>query len=587
MFRSRICLAAVSLCLNALAVSATAQQPRLHLSDVTKSAGIAFEHYSPISPQRHLHLFMGSGLAWVDFDRDGWPDLYLCQGREWPEKPRPDPRHSNRLFHNRGDGTFEDVTFDAGLKNLTYSMGTAVGDYDNDGFPDIYVSSFGGNRFYHNNGDGTFTQRAAQLGIDDDRYGTSCTWADIDGDGDLDLYVANYLRLGRDRYPLCRATFGDVSYPAGCHPRYQRPVYDALYRNDGNGSFTDVTAKSGLKSGPPRQGLGVVAADLDRDGDIDFYVANDTVENQLWINQGNGTFRDEALLSGVAVNRFGRREASMGIAVGDVTGDGRLDLFVTSYFNETNTLYRNDGEVFTDVTDEFGLGAPSKQRLAFGASLLDIDNDGHLDLFVANGHVQTHLQKIGRNEPFKELPQFFHNRDGRRFIDVSTSAGTYFQKPVVGRGSAVADFDRDGRPDLAVLHLNGPATLLRNTTPGAGHALQLELVGTRGNRDGIGAVVTVMLGKRRLVRLRLGSSSYLSCDDGRLLIGIGSARQADRIAVRWPGGQSEVWLRVPADRLHRLIEGTGSVKVSRFPVTRPIQIGHARSVGPSAAHRAR
>ena len=563
MSRSRIHLAAALLCLHALALAASAQQSQLQLSDVTKSAGIAFRHYSPLSPQRHLHLFMGSGVAWIDFDRDGWPDLYLGQGREWPEKQPADARHTNRLCRNRGDGTFDDVTLPAGLRNLRYSMGTAVGDYDNDGFPDLYVSSFGRNVFYRNNGDGTFTERAAELGIDDDHFGSSCTWADIEGDGDLDLFVVNYLQLSKDHYPLCKHTVQGVSYPAGCHPHYQKPVYDVLYRNDGNGSFSDVTARAGLKSGPARQGLGIGAADLNGDGNIDFFVANDTVYNQLWINQGGGVFVDEALLNGVAVNRFGRREASMGVAVGDVDGDGRFDLFATSYFNETNTLYRNDGPTFTDVTAEFGLRASSKQRLAFGTSLFDADNDGWLDLFVANGHVQTYLQKIGRNEPFKQLPQFFHNRDGRRFADVSMTVGAYFHKAVVGRASAVADFDRDGRPDLAVQHLGGPAALLRNTTSNAGHVLQLELVGTHGNRDGIGAVVTVTLGKRRLVRLRHGSSGYLSCDDGRLLIGIGSARRADRIDVRWPGGRKETWLRIPANRPHRLIEGTGSLKVSR------------------------
>ena len=241
-------------------------------------------------------------------------------------------------------------------------------------------------------------------------------------------------------------------------------------------------------------------------------------------------------------------------------GDGRFDMFVTNFFGETNTLYRNDGSTYTDVTSEFGLGAPSKSRLGFGASLFDVDNDGWLDLFVANGHIHTHGAEIGRNEPFAQLAQIFRNQGGRRFDDISTQAGSYFRRKLVGRGSAVADFDRDGRADFAVMHLNGPATLLRNETRNAGNVLQLELIGTRSNRDGMGAVIEVTIGERRLLRTRTGSSSYLSCDDGRLLIGIGAKQTADQIEVHWPGGRRESWNQIFADRVHRLVEGTGTAR---------------------------
>ena len=371
--------------------------------------------------------------------------------------------------------------------------------------------------------------------------------------------MANYLRLDKDNYPLCKHTELGKTYHSGCHPRYQKHEYDILYRNDGNGSFTDISEASGLQSGLARCGLGVVATDLDNDGDVDFYVANDTVHNQLWINDGAGVFTDEALLAGVAVNRIGLAEAGMGVAAGDVDGDGLPDLFVTNYFGESNTFYRNEGFGFTDVTSEYGLAAPSKLRLAFGASLFDVDNDGWLDLFVANGHVHTEQPAMGRNEPFAQLPQLFRNQSGRRFSDVSITSGDYFKRRLVGRASCVADFDRDGRLDLAVQHLNGSATLLRNKTASVGRVVQIELVGTRSSRDGNNAVVIVKAGGRQITRASIGSSSYLSSSESRLTIGIGENNVADSVEVRWPGGVKESWSSVPTANVRRLVEGTGSV----------------------------
>lgn len=529
---------------------------QIRFEDATKESGIHFRHYSPLGPKVYTHLVMGSGLAWLDYDCDGWPDLYLCQGREWPEKPNF-KEHSNQLYRNQHDGTFAEVTAAAGLMNFDYSMGTAVGDYNNDGFADLFVSSFGKNRLYENNGDGTFTEVAEMLGLDDDRYGASCTWADIDNDGNLDLFVVNYLKIDPKNYKLCTDTYGNTRYPIACHPSYINPEYDILYRNTGDGAFQNVTKQAGLKSFPARQGLGVVAADLDHDNDIDFYVANDTVPNQLWVNDGKGKLTENGLITGAALNRSGRSEAGMGIAVGDVDGDGRFDLFVTNFFEQTNTLYRNDDIFFTDVTAELGLAAPSKQRLAFGTNLFDADNDGWLDLFVGNGHIHTHLEKVGQNQPFEQLAQCFQNQSGKRFTEVSEKAGPYFNSKVVARGSAVADYNRDGLVDLAVTHLNGPAMLLKNQTKPHGNTLQLELVGTKSNRSGIGAVVTVMLNNQQLTRQRNGSTSYLSCDESRLTMGIGKHRQAKEVIVRWPGGNRERWDDLPADQLQQLVEGAG------------------------------
>ncbi|HET6424967.1 MAG TPA: CRTAC1 family protein [Planctomycetaceae bacterium] len=532
------------------------QETEFQFKDVAKATGLDFTHYSPLSPERHLHLFMGSGLAWCDFDVDGWPDLYFCQGAAWPPRTDRTPAHSNQLFRNV-HGRFENVTEHAGLSSFGYSMGAAVGDYDNDGFPDIYVSCYGPDRFFRNLGDGTWAEVTDQPVLNDPRFGASCTWADIDGDGDLDLYVTNYLKLDPANYPLCSHVENGKRYPGGCHPRHQKHEYDRLLSNRGDGTFIDITESAGLLAETPRAGLGVVAYDFDEDGDQDFYIANDTVNNQLWVNSGKETFTDDALVMGVAVNGHGFAGAAMGIAAGDVDGDGRLDLFVTNYFNETNTLYRNDPAAFIDVTAEYGLAAPSLQRLGFGTSLFDADNDGWLDLIVANGHVQSYPPELDRREPFAQLPQIFRNQRGARFQEVSSRAGAYFQQAIVGRSTALADYNRDGRMDVAIQHLNGPAALLQNDAANAGRSLTLRLVGVRSNREALGARVEVGVGTKKITRFVLGSCGYLSGDDRSLVIGLGDAERAETVTVRWPSGQSESWGPFANGERHTLIEGRG------------------------------
>lgn len=528
----------------------------IRFDDVTASTGIEFEHHSPLTEERHLHLVMGSGLAWLDFDADGWPDLYCGQGR--PFKDTSSPLRSDQLFRNNDGVQFYNVTDKAGLHDVDYTMGLAVGDFDNDGFSDVFVSHYGRNRLYQNNGDGTFTDVSAELPAGgDDRFGAGNSWVDLDGDGNLDLFATGYLRLPPDDYRLCYQTYEGRKFPLSCQPREVPAEADAVFVNAGDGSFHDGTTAFGVNERPAHQGLGIAVADFDGDRNTDVYVANDSVANQLWLNFGKGPLQEQGLASGTALNRSGRREAGMGVSVGDIDGDGSFDLFVTNYFGETNTLYRNEGGgLFTDVTNEFGLAAPSRARLAFGTSILDADGDGWLDLFVANGHVHDRLEEIDRNEPFAQLPQFFVNQRGRRMSDVSPSAGTYFSRNVVGRGSAVADFDRDTRPDLAILHLNGPISLLGNETD-CGNILTIDLIGTSCNRSAIGAVVEIEAGGRRMVHLQRGSASYLSCDEHRLLIGIGTATIADRVTVYWPGGGFEVWNTLRPGTTHVLIEGAG------------------------------
>jgi hypothetical protein len=532
--------------------------------DATKQSGIQFRHVSPLTPERHLHLVMGSGIGWLDFDRDGWPDLYLAQGAPFGKADREQfaarGESSDRLLRNLGQGQFDDVSDRSGLVDLDYSMGITVGDFDNDGFRDIYVSNYGVNRFHRNNGDGTFDELAASLNLDDAGFGSSCTWADLDADGSLDLFVCNYLLLDANDYKLCTFLYKGKPHGITCHPRYLPATRDIVFHNEGDGLFSDITQSSGLLQSPATQGLGVVAADLDADGDIDVYVANDSVPNDLWMNRGRGRFINEALLSGTALNREGRREAGMGVAVGDVDGDGRPDLLVTNYYGETNTLYRNEGDgFFLDITDEFGLAGPSRLQLGFGISLFDFDNDGWLDLFVANGHVHDRQKMLDRDEPFAQRPQLFRNQTGQRFNDVSRSGGPYFQRTVVGRSSAVADYDRDGRLDLAIGQLNSELVLLRNVSQQVGmKSLSIELVGVRCNRDAIGAVVEISFQKRRLTRFRTAATGYLSCDDACLTIGMGKATTLADVVVRWPGGKNETFRSLQPGQRHVLIEGNGA-----------------------------
>lgn len=519
--------------------------------------GIDFRHFSPQSEQRHLHLTMGSGVAWIDFDRDGASDLYFSQGAEWTGVLVPASGPTDRLFR-QVQGTFRDVTGPSCVVDRAYGMGLAVGDMNLDGFPDLYVSNFGPNQCYVNNGDGTFTQCAGESGLDNAGYAASCTWFDADADGDLDLFVVNYVDVAPTRYKTCiEESSQGVKLSIGCPPRDYDGVFARFFRNLGNGRFEDQSRQSGIQEVVPAQGLGVVAADLDDDGDQDIYVANDSVPNHQWMNEGQGKFIESALIAGTALNRFGRREAGMGVDVGDADGDGLPDLFVTNFQEETNTLYRNEGAgLFTDITDTVGLGAPSRAKLGFGTNFLDADNDGDLDLFIANGHIHDRLKELGRNTPYEQPAQLMLN-EGKRFRDASDTSGDYFSRPELGRGSALCDFDRDGRIDMVINNLDRPAALLHNHSTTLGQAMLLRLVGTTGNRDGIGAKLQVDVEGKMLTRLRKGSSSYLSCDDEVIHVGIGNAAKAD-VVVYWPSGLRESWPALPVGNVQYLVEGRGA-----------------------------
>jgi hypothetical protein len=528
-----------------------------HFEDVSESTGLSFRHHSPFSEGRHLHLAMGSGVAWLDIDHDGWPDLCFAQGSAWPEPTAEIAAKSSldRIFRNQR-GKFTDVTSETGILNARYSMGLAAGDLDNDGFVDLMISCFGSHLLYQNNGDGTFEDVSSQLNSVPSILSASCTWIDGDRDGLLDLYVTNYVQIDLDNYAVCTQSHRDRAVAIPCPPRKYPWPADTLYWNMGDGRFLDVSQSAGLHDCEKSAGLGVVAGDFNSDQIVDLYVANDTTANFLLINDGQGRFQENAVASGVAFNRLGEGEAGMGVSSGDVDGDGRLDLFVGNYYGESNTLYRSEARgIFLDVTAEYGLAAPSRTRLTFGTLLADFNNDTWLDGFVANGHLSDRLNELGLKIPFRQRSQLFVNSRGARFRDASASAGAWFQKEIVGRGCATGDFDLDGLSDIVVQDLNSPTALLQNSGNSKNQSISLLLKGRSGNRDGLGARVEVVLPDKTIVRSRDGSSSYLSCNDATLVIGLGEISQAVSVRIQWPSGVLQTVTGVSPGMRMIIVEG--------------------------------
>ncbi|MBX6316097.1 MAG: CRTAC1 family protein, partial [Isosphaeraceae bacterium] len=492
---------------------------------------------------------MGGGIGLLDYDGDGWLDVYAVQGgRLVPEVSSPTAA-GDRLFRNRGDGTFEDVTTAAGLigADHRFGHGVAVGDYDNDGDPDLFLTRLDAYRLYRNRGDGTFEDVTTAAGLGGPRdWPTSAAFADFDHDGDLDLYVCHYAVWDVHHPRLCQRPDGTPSY---CPPRAVEPTQDRLFRNDG-GRFVDVTAGSAI-AGEAGRGLGVVAADLDGDGRIDFFVANDSSANYLFLNHGGGRFEEVGHEAGVACGAEGGYQAGMGVACGDLDGDGRLDLAVTNFFGESTTLYHNLGRgLFVDRTAASGLAAATRHLLGFGTAFLDANNDGQLDLLTVNGHVID-----GRPDfPYQMPAQLLAGVGRGRLADVSEQAGAAFRTPRLGRGLAVGDLDNDGRLDAVAIDQNRPLVYLHNCSRG-GHWIRFQLEGTASNRDGVGAMVTVQAGGRRLVAARFGGGSYQSASDPRLHFGLGGADRVDQIEVAWPSGRLDRFSNLAVDQDYRLREG--------------------------------
>ena len=517
-------------------------QPDRHVPfvDVTAAAKIGFVHQSGASADKYMMETFGSGVAWIDYDNDGFPDLFFVNGA---------PGAANALYHNEKDGTFADVTGRAGVAaadSRSYKTGVAVGDYDNDGYLDLYVTAFGPNILFRNKGNGTFEDVTARAGVagPPNEWSTSTGFFDFDRDGDLDLYVANYVDFRLDDNPYCGLR--KPGYRMYCNPTMFDGTADRLFRNNGDGTFTDVSASAGIAN-PAGKGLGVTFCDFDRDGYTDVYVANDLVRNFLYRNNGDGTFKDVAYGAGVGFDSNGKPQAGMGVDCGDVDGDGWPDLFVTNFSEELNTLYENRGHgVFEDVTGSAGLGS-GFTPLGFGTKLFDFDNDGDLDIYVTNGHVIDNVQLYQSTFTYAQKDLLYENLGGR-FRDVSAQSGSALQIERVGRGLAVADFDNDGNLDVAISNVGQAPILLKNQGAG-GNWITLKATGTKSNRFGLGARVTVETADGTQVREINGVSSYESANDVRLHVGLGTTRRVRRIEVLWPSGAKQVLTDVPANQV--------------------------------------
>ncbi|HYX42903.1 MAG TPA: CRTAC1 family protein, partial [Pyrinomonadaceae bacterium] len=500
------------------AASAAQTNAPVEFVDVTKAAGLKWGFTTLAPGNRYIIETMGGGGGFVDYNNDGLLDIYLVC---YTQTPQADSSMKLRdaLYRNNGDGTFTDVTERAGIANSMWGMGLAVGDYDNDGWPDLYVTGYGASKLYRNNHDGTFTDVTEKAGVNNKQWGASAAFFDYDNDGYLDLYVANYLKFDPDGRVPCEF-FAGRPY---CHIAQFKGSPPVLYHNNGDGTFMDVSARAGIgkESG---KGLGVVALDYNNDGRMDIYQANDNDPNFLLRNNGDGTFTEVALEADAALDPDGNVRGGMGVDADDLDGDGRLDIFVTNFSGQTNALYRNAGDgTFTEETYPLGLGRISISLSGFGTKFFDYDNDGTDDLFVLNGHPFEPINKVFSDVTYAE-PPFLFTRAGKTFRDVAAEHGAALKKFYLGRGLAVGDYDNDGDPDLLLLNAGAPPVLLRNDGGNRNHWLGVRLIGTKSNRDGVGARVTITVNGARKSKYILGGTSYLSASDLRLLFGLGASQ---------------------------------------------------------------
>jgi hypothetical protein len=545
--------------------------------DITAQAGIHFKHNSGAFGKKYLPETMGSGVCFIDYDNDGWQDIFFVNSRDWPEH-KTGAKSYPALYHNNHDGTFTDVTREAGLAIESYGLGCAVGDYDNDGFDDLYLTTVGSNHLFHNLGNGKFADVTGKAGVASPGFSASAVWFDYDNDGKLDLFVTHYIDWSIEKDQYCTLDNKNKSY---CTPQTYKGESSRLYHNKGNGVFEDVTKQAGLLD-PKGKALGVALLDYDADGWIDLLVSNDTEPNKLYRNNHDGTFAEVGVDVGIAFSESGRVRAGMGVDAGDIDDSGLPSLLVGNFTNESTSLYRNDGSgLFADESLRSGIAQMTTQSLTFGCFFMDYDLDGLLDIVAANGHVSDDIAVVQPTLRYAQPAGIYRNVGNRKFEDLSGNLGRALQKPVVGRGLAYADFDNDGDLDLVITANNGPARLLRNDNANQNDVLRLKLIGSKSNRDAIGAKVTLTSASgAALTRMVKGGSSYLSQSELPLTFGLGKPGKAKnlRLEIVWPSDRKDSLTNVQPNQFLTIQEGKGIVAatainfaVPRSPTSTPPQ----------------
>ena len=527
---------------------------QIQFQDITAQAGLKFKHNNAAYGKKYLPETMGPGCAFIDYDADGFQDILLVNGEDWPSHQRS--TSTLKLYHNNHDGTFSDVTAQAGLAISLFGMGVAVGDYDNDGHDDIFVSALGQSHLFHNNGNGTFTDVTKAVGLwGPNEFSTSAAWVDYDRDGKLDLVVANYVQWSVEGDLRCTL---DGTHKSYCTPESYKGTSARLWHNLGNGKFEDATQKTGLYD-PTSKSLGVAILDCNGDGLADIFLANDTQPNKLYLNRGNGTFEEKAVASGVAFSEDGIARAGMGVDAGDYDRSGHPSLIISNFSNQMLSLYHNEGNgLFVDEAPRSEVGRNTLVTLGFACFFFDYDNDGWPDIFIADGHIENEIERVQKRVKYAEPPHLFHNLGGGKFQETTDSLGAAFAAPRVGRGAAYADIDNDGALDLLLTTNGGPASLFHNTG-GSNHSLRVKLFGTKSNRDGIGAVVRLTTGKDKQSQMMRSGSSYLSQSELVLTFGLGTLTQADAIEIQWPSGQVDKLAKVSGDQTITVQEGKGII----------------------------
>ncbi len=547
-----------------LSAQPTQAQQAIQFTNVTHSAGIQFTHFKGNKGiSINLEEF-GPGVCVADYDGDGWQDIYFVNARDLYDRGI---KVENALYHNNGDGTFTDVTDKAGVPGTGFGLGCVWGDYDNDGHPDLFITQYGRNVLYHNNGDGTFTDVTDKAGVAGMEFGTyfhsGATFFDYDRDGKLDLYVGGYVAFppGAQRY--CK--LGGVT--SSCPPSAYEGSANALYHNNGDGTFTNVTKKAGIFQ-PHGKNLAVGAADYDNDGWPDIFVANDGLSAYLYHNEHNGTFKEQGSLTGMAFTGNGLTMAAMCISLGDYDNDGWLDLYISDFQGSSDHLWKNDGQGnFDEVSDRVGISVPTRRILSFGGGFFDYDNDGWLDLFIANGHVYPEVEQVTPEVHYKQINTLFHNDGHGKFMDVTKTSGDGFETPHAARGVAFADFDNDGFVDLVVVNNGDPPLLLHNSGGNGNHFVSFKLIGTKSNRDAMGARLKLTAGGITQIREIAGGGSYLSQSDLRAHFGLGSAAKIEKLEISWPSGAKQTFADFASDQFYSIQEGSDTLGYQPFAKT--------------------